>query len=557
MTHQMKKAVLITAALVFVSLSAMAQPYIVPGTGSMLTSARHAGEAGSYVGQAHAAIATCNKPDFDSALQQLKNMEQAMNLASKEGTGGIFVYPGGKEAAAADKLKIKEVRANLKSVWESIQNGPPCVEPEETVEPEEAKTENAVNTPAVQPVSTLKNNYDTILFPGGWKASYNKAELAIKNCNRTSFVQAMRRLNSIGDDLDYDEDWEGLDDLEADMDFLEAMWKEKCGNGSLPEDYHAQIGMYVQGGIATGLINLGKSNDYAGSEIAGGGNRTLGDISTTDHAHTYGFDFKVGFDDASQLKYFSPSFSGLEWGASFGVSDRDAEFKSQLNYYMPSGTRTTLLPGTGVGPNASGFSIASPNGAISDTTFEGKYDYTAYDLRLKAPALKIKNTRSQFRPIGGVRFEDHEYNLSFMGRLPSVALDFEYNTDIENTFWNPYFGFEYFLGWAAGDIDVPLGITASAVYGVALNDASGMDSLRVTGFNTEPAHFSNDDITHNFRADVGLVINEGRGFQTKLSAGYEYDDNSPYIYRVGSMPTQLKFEDSHTAEGKIEFIFKF
>lgn len=384
--------------------------------------------------------------------------------------------------------------------------------------------------------------------------AYEQGKEAIRTCDKAKFLDALDWLDELAEDAP---SMNGADAADESIDELEAAWrKAKCPEIS---QYDYQLNFWGLGGRLTfnGLPG------FFGTENGGGGNRILGVINPSDSG-TYqeiGGEVRIELPNLPPPNMMPNNIRPVrqKWDFHTGFNVARADFRDSQDQFDP-GAQTLLIPGTGVGPNAAGFSIAAPNGLVNNIHYDYEYRRTSYRAGLGHSFVtpNVKN-RVEVRTFAGLEYSRAKVSEIFTASVPNVVIDVAYDTSSENIAWSPYFGIEGSIRpqWLKDFTGSNVALNGGFRYAYNFNDADGRDYLTVTGQNTSPADLDEGRNTHSFGASVGFTVNPDGPVSFTLGGGYERIGNAMKVTRNGQSPTNLSFDEADVWKVGGQFKFRF
>ncbi|MEP1209284.1 MAG: hypothetical protein ABJM29_05700 [Rhizobiaceae bacterium] len=370
------------------------------------------------------------------------------------------------------------------------------------------------------------------------------------------------------------------EDIKELSDDLKERWKENCDHSnsdSITDVVGPKAEVSVR--VFTGFMELLNAPGFLGSEVAGDATtRELGVVDGEDSGDVSGFELEVkitpgafpfgppSFANPSEDPILKPRADPIRnpWHFSVTARQESVEFEKMLEDYDQQVGRVTLLPGVGVGPNASGFVIPDGYGDVTEINYDGDYDSKSFRVGAGF-SWDFPDPDINVFLNGGAEVGSDDVETRFSGVTNSGTLPFSYDTEYENEWlaMSMFFKVEKNLGLSE---DVLAKVSVNASYSRRFNDASGYDTLEVLGFEPGMADLSNNDSTDGYGlgAEIELDLtpfleldnkSAGKAF-FRIGGSYERVGNIGVVTRDGENPSMLEFEDADKVTGHAALVFK-
>jgi len=369
-------------------------------------------------------------------------------------------------------------------------------------------------------------------------AATAKAERALKECDGEAFEDALDWLDDIAGEVSASKE----DMIDDKMDDLEDAWDRACGKKlklSLKPYQMAFIADYGRLNLRTAPAYLGLDDGVAVSTVSLAKPKSSGDY------YNLGTEIRLNLTRAPNWPNWpntpntpntSRKFPSV-WDMFLGLHRSRADFNSRLGTIDP-GADNLLLPGTGSGVNGAGFNVGNfpATGVFYDADYTGWRSYIGSGRTLNRNGVKLRN-------YGGLELSHLNTNQRFAGAVPGVAVDFAYDTDVDNYAVAPFIGIEagYRPSWSKASL--PFEFYSNARAKVDYNFADGSDSLTVTGFGTQTMDIDKHGFTHDLRLEAGIRFNPDGPYSLSLGGGYQRAGNLPVVTRDGVGPSDLSFKE--------------
>lgn len=425
------------------------------------------------------------------------------------------------------------------------------------------------------------------------QANIDSAQEAITNCNRADLDRALANLDKQQDELEgqarqapnefFDPSVarQKAQDVSSAKNGLKSLWNDKypCGNKEEPQQQYASDTtelfefMKLSAAVSGGRIHIPGLPGYVGSEEPGMMNtRRFEEIKPSNSAlvNRLGFDLTYSPETPNILPNVLPNlfpnlynhhYSLQPIDLFLGVDRTTASFNEVNRMYSANG-RDTLLVGVGAGPSPSGYVIGAANGDIENIRYDRDFESTRFEAGF-GQEMEMYNNENEYtlRPYVGLGY-GHSTNFEWLGGVTnSGTLNFDYTSKITSHSYEPFIGVDFSARpqYLSNVFGTDLQLNAGARYGYEIIDVDGYDSLAVTGAlnQTGMVDLDDDEHSHNFKFNTGIVLNPDGPINFEIGAAYERTDNALVIMRTGTEESSVDTEGQNVFIGTIRSTFTF
>ncbi len=428
-------------------------------------------------------------------------------------------------------------------------------------------------------------------FDRNVQANIDTAQEAITNCNRAALDSAMSNLEKQQDELEGQSRQEAnpyfdpaqaaqkASDIGGAINFLKVRWNTRypCEKVDEVEQAASKAAYYdnldIQAAFSGGRIHIPGLPGYVGSEEPGMMNtRRFEEIKPSNSAlvNRLGFDLTYSPETPNILPNVLPNlfpnlynhhYSLQPIDLFLGVDRTTASFNEVNRMYSANG-RDTLLVGVGAGPSPSGYVIGAANGDIENIRYDRDFESTRFEAGF-GQEMEMYNNENEYtlRPYVGLGY-GHSTNFEWLGGVTnSGTLNFDYTSKITSHSYEPFIGVDFSARpqYLSNVFGTDLQLNAGARYGYEIIDVDGYDSLAVTGAlnQTGMVDLDDDEHSHNFKFNTGIVLNPDGPINFEIGAAYERTDNALVIMRTGTEESSVDTEGQNVFIGTIRSTFTF